>query len=490
MASNKYIHYHASNVGDKDSIMSMYNQQKINETMDSMKRRFRRELKNLVGGTAKENQILLDEIQKGIKQGLGTIDEKKILTSGFKVDLKSFGGQTPLGAISKKENYEELIKQSNDYQKYIEGLEKVYSSLNVIFKNEDQIDSWLTNFILTNQDNLNTETFNKAKDIFYRQNKGNLIKTSPGDIHNNQELEKKMFVAKTQIELLKKQSHIKGNLDFFKSINSTLLYNINALVGFAYEPIVQMAIDQSLNNLDNKLNDLVFSITSAGRLSSNVKYAKNKKNLVTKKIVNKADLNISVSQKELSGQVNIMANIPGISIKAYNYNPNKKATKVVSIQTGSTFKQVINRGQLSSSEEYGLINILGHAEHTEKYKNTLKDVSLYNKQDRLDVYSFLKVKNVLNALVGTMQPDDFSYYFVANTTVYSMKDILNKIAKNPSILTHTIEPAQSSFIAANEDWVVSSRTPEENAEVRSKKAYEAIMSAKFNMKLKLDLIRS
>ena len=194
--------------------------------------------------------------------------------------------------------------------------------------------------------------------------------------------------------------------------------------------------------------------------------------------VNTADIKFSLSLNKPKADgtlAHFELDLPGASLKRTTLTGDNVTLKL---------KSGTNLNRFFSSKTFQM-----HAHHLGNFFGALPQMQdTYKKSFYQDnFFSMLKISMFPNAIAGTLNKDDFAYFFIVNNKIFSVLDMLNglsgmELAQKIKIegYTNLIKEGEAAneFIEQKEKESISSL-----ATKRSKTTFDAIKKIKFNIAL-------
>ena len=371
----------------------------------------------------------------------------------------------------------------DELNKYIEHCE------NFIYIDKTKFESEIAKEVLTDADVVSKYKFLRIAREKVRSGtkaiKTNLSETGLAQYTN---LYKQKQFLEQQVKVLENRMG-KGAVKINKNTQETILHTMNSAVTFTdflKGAVKEVMVGQKISEYTrHKIPKMLKSMIDNPKYLSVQQIGTNKstdENSLGS--VSKGDVSLNIG----NNSAKIITKIP-ISIKSTKYEFGDKNGEI-SIHTGTSIERFIDKyvaaGGKANLAKHALVNIMmwGDGE-INKFPRKENDYSL-KKGDKSIVYNALRKVAVIDALAGSLQGDNFAYYFIVNKKVYSMYDILHKILlqQGDKFLAHALStPKGFTF----KDTVSASKI---GSKWDGKSIANSLLASKFDMKLKMNLFRA
>lgn len=495
---NVYIHLDYQNA-DRDAISSALSASNIKNIYRHNLKSFKSTIKqNFSVPDVKDIFEFLDTVKSDtqramteadVTKGIHTSGEKlKIKKSVFDKDIESYIVKEVETSIANLGNFQtrgvyDLTKQIDgslyNLNSYISTIDKILDDIDVHF-NDRVIQKFVEQFFLFSESDIDktsgfittSSVFNEALTSFLNNHTGETLAVSQTKTAKNAN---DFLRYATRLKAFRETLRRYEDKDSLSSKDVRFIqgaaYNIGKLVsqvgGFLLEPIIADAITSAQNGILEMLE----AVTAGSKTAEVTGVNKaNKKLLKRNKVTNTSDVNLIYKANGDSIEASVNIQLPGASLKAFS--PKKgEDYQTLSIQTGTTLKEIFLRINAYNTEyEYAVANVLSSYGGGQGVKRT----------DLQGAYNYITAANTINALVGTMQKTDTSYFFIANNKVFTTKEILEGLVEDSKLfkLGIDLEPGQTTIRKQN---VLS----EQGAESRSENLLQVIRGAKAHSTLQI-----
>ena len=477
-----YVHYHVQNVDPTGALMEQFSERKREQKGLALITTYNQRLKKTynINSTDKEYMELLDSIQEGIKKGM----DKKIISSTEPENLYS---PEKIDTDKYTADLSKIKNNMEDFEKFLTQMEEVNKKLGVVF-NDEILTRWVDDLIInTRGQELNIKFYNDIKNRFMAENNGVLIKYSPKQVEKDTvNLKNKITSLKFAAAIIQNRNDFNASSDFWESIHKMFVVNVNRLAQSLLVPTIETAINYGMSQIGNQLASIgkTANITvTRNDGTTKVKYAEDLSSLLKKEILKTANLKVEIVGG-LNGSIRADIKVPQIRTAPFKPESSKKRRSMIQLQKYVSLGEIFNRSDLTPFEIKGIVNILAHANHSAEYLAKVNSPNLFDGSSRNAVYNYIRTANILNALVGSMQDDDFTYFMVMGDKITSIHELLHEIIVYKRVLlTHRISPSQQTFVESNEQY------DDAKGAIRSARTYRMITNAMFSTKLKMNLLR-
>ena len=420
-----YIHYkwtpeEETQVSIPDTYQ-IYRQQKAN-FMKTIKNNFNTDFKN-----TKYNDVfeLLDELTLGLNsQNILNEASKGIHTSGERLNLFTADGATVSRSFESLRYYgsnnilfQEVDGELKNLKIYTDALENILTDSKIIF-NTNAISEIAEEIMLQQAianktgEKLHSAIMNQIIKQALDKNQGKILALGKStQLANFERFAAQLAIYKQVINGLSSSANIGSNKNFIQNIAYQIGITISRLGGFLYEPVVADMVNLAEEGVFSTIE--AESGKSAGKMEVNIPKSRQKR-LKTQKVVTTEDVQFYYKQTETGGEASLKVQLPGASIKAIAYNPSARR-QTVHIQTGTTLGEVILRSNIDIKRQYLIANTLIHKAANSKMGQDIRD--------------YIAARNILNALAGTLNRGDASYFLIVNNKAFTVPQILDECAR-------------------------------------------------------------
>ena len=495
-SNNPYIHASFKNSG-VDKMYNLFSEEKIRQKYAAGASKLKRSIRKNYGAKVDGKPIiaflndLMDDLQETMKQG---VNASKVHTTGEKIEVSKsvFNKKTAKKEIQK---YMKSVSQMG-YSQGADFLERVNGELvnlnqylnfldraiidSEVLLNSNKISDFVINYFLQSE-KLSAEErgsfsrFNSLFNDFLKSNEGKGIIISNGRLVGEStkvaEDVARLQAYKTAIEQIQSQYQEPDQKRFLKNGPFVVEKAVNRVGGFIFEPICNDAVNMS------KIG-LIESITStlSGEKNAKIKLTKAMEKYREKSSTkNTEDISFRYHAGKDSVSTSISVDLPGASLKKISLKKGS-AYQTAKIKSDNTLGFMFARAGLTTASgfasEYAAVNIIGN------YRKAGSGISKANNEA---VFEYIKAANLVYALSGTLSKGDSAYYFIVSHKVFKITDILSNLAKGGDLFAvkGELDPKQSNIVALNrmEDY--------SEADARSDAMYKKMLTAKYNLELKI-----
>lgn len=427
---------------------------------------------------------LLDEISTGLNSS-GILEKARqgIHTSGEKINLFTSNGGITSRSLEQLRYYQgntvlftQVDGELKNLQIYINTLENILDDSQIYFNSQmisSVVDEILIQQAAANKigQKLSTQTMNELIRTALDTYQGKFLKSSTDNkLANYERFAAQLAIYKQTIARLGQGSLQGSDKHLIQNIAYQIGISISKLGGFLYEPAVAEAVNEAHYLAEHEILNHLKAAAGGSAGKATVKGPKTRiQNLKTKKVVKTEDVQFSFIHGDKSIESNLSVQLPGASVKAITYNPNKKFQEV-HIQTGTTIGDVMARSNINTKQRYAIANALVHDGANSKTGKAARD--------------FLAAKNILNALSGTLTQGDASYFLIVNQKVFTVPQILEECAKSSGLVTVKIALKGISGVkGVNSKYEAVGVSPRQAAIERSLHTWSALKNVYMNTSL-------
>lgn len=455
-------------------VYSVYRNQKA-KFKNTISRQF-----NFNEGKYKNVFDLMDEIAKGFDSSdILSKAYQGIHTSGEKVNLFTADGNVVTRSFEQLRYFKgndllftQIDGELKNLQQYINAIEKILKDSQICFNSQmisEVVEEILTQQAIANRlgEKLSTKTMNEVMIDALDKHQGKFLQAKTDNkLANYERFAAQLEVYKQLISQLGGQISTGSNKNLIQNIAYNIGITISRLGGFLYEPTVAEAIKLAEKGVFKTIEAI------AGTSAEKVKVTGPEpriENLKTKKVVRTEDIQFSFLSTENAVDANVSVQLPGASIKAITYKPTDKMQEV-HIQTGTTLGDVIIRANLTIKQRYLVANSLIHdGANSKSGRNTR---------------AFIAAKNILNALSGTLNKSDSSYFLIVNNKAFTVPAILEECSKQNGLINVKASLEGINDIKGlNDKYEAVGVSPSEAAIQRSINTWNALKNVYMNTSL-------